>query len=259
MKKYSICNSLIFVLALLITVGYPLDAQKSHNVIFTFYGQACFIMTTSQGTRILTDPMMLDGYPLPEDLTADIVTVSHLHRDHNYVEAAKGKPRVLYGMQGKEGDELHHTFVPVDEKIKDVRIFNVLSNHFDPNMNPTANAIFVFEFDGIRVVDLGDIGTVLSVEQLKKVGQVDVLMIPVGEKYTVTLSQADSIVTQLKPKMIVFPMHFKTDAAQFLPTTAEDFLKGKPNVERIAGNTYLLNPMKKEAGMKYVLLDYKNR
>jgi L-ascorbate metabolism protein UlaG (beta-lactamase superfamily) len=257
MKKYPLCITLILVLALLITVGYPLDAQKSHDVTFTFYGQACFMMTTSQGTRILTDPMKLDGYPLPQDLTADIVTVSHLHRDHNYVAAAKGKPRVLYGMQGKSGDELHHSFVPVDEKIKDVRIIDVLSNHFDPKVSPVSNAIFVFEFDEIKVVHLGDIGTVLSTEQVKKIGTPDVLMIPVGGKYTVTLSQADSIVAQLKPKMIVFPMHFKTDAAQFLPTTAEDFLKGKPNVERIAGNRYMLNLATKNTGMKYVLLSYK--
>lgn len=259
MNKYISCCISIFIFVLSFGINCELIAQKPGEVLFTFYGQACFMMTTSQGTRIVTDPMKLDGYPLPEDLTADIVTVSHNHRDHNYVEAVKGKPAVLYGLKGKAGDDLHHVFVPLDEKIKDVRIFNVLSNHFDPNVSPVSNTIFVFEFDGIRVVHLGDIGTLLSAEQLKKIGTPDLLMIPVGGKYTVTLPQADSIVAQLKPRIAVIPMHFRTDAAQFLPTTAEDFLKRKPNVERIAGNSYLLDPAKKGAGMKYMLLDYKKR
>jgi L-ascorbate metabolism protein UlaG (beta-lactamase superfamily) len=259
MKKYPLCTPFIFVLALLITVGCSLDAQKSRDVTFTFYGQACFMITTSQGTRIVTDPMKLDGYPLPKDLAAEIVTVSHNHRDHNYVEAVTGKPRIIYGIQDKAGEALQDTFNNVDEKIKDVRIFNVLSNHFNPKVNSTINAIFVFEFDGIRVIHLGDIGTVLSTEQLKKIGYVDVLMIPVGGKYTVSLPDADAIISQLKPKMVIFPMHFKTDAADFLPTTAEDFLKGKSNVERISNNSYTLNLVTEHPVMKYILLNYKKR
>ena len=219
MTKYSVAKFVIFVIVLMIIVGFPSYAQKKSKIVFTFYGHVCFMIAISQGTLMLTDPMKIDEYPLPENLTSDIVTVSHNHRDHNYVEAVKGMPRILYGMQGKTGDEKHHTFVPVSEKI-------------------------------------GDLGTVLTPDQLKKIGKVDVLMIPVGGKYTVTIDQADSIVTQLKPGMIVFPMHLRTDAAQFLPAKAEDFLKGKVNVEKVRDNIYKLNFDKPRSGMKYILMDY---
>jgi L-ascorbate metabolism protein UlaG (beta-lactamase superfamily) len=257
MKNIFIGNSLIVGLLLIFSI--PASAQKPLQATFTFYGQACFMITTSQGTRIVTDPMLLDGYPLPKDLTAEIVTVSHNHRDHNYVKAINGKPRILYGMEGKTDDASDHKFIAVDEKIKDVRIYNVLSNHFDSDLNTTRNAIFVFEFDGIKVVHLGDIGTLLSEEQLKKIGNADVLMIPVGGKYTVTLEDADFLVSQLQPKLVVFPMHFRTEAAKFLPATAEDFLKGKSNAERIKGRTYKLDLSSRLPAMKYVLLDYKDK
>ena len=249
---------ILFSVTIMIIMGiFPLHAQKAKEVTFKFFGHSCFLITTSQGTRILTDPMKIEGYPIPENLTADIVTVSHNHFDHNYVEAVKGKPRILYGMEGKVGDEKNHKFIPISETIKDVKIFNVFSHHFHPDINPAGNSIFIYEFDGLKVAHLGDIGTVLNADQIKKMGKVDVLMIPVGGKYTMTLSEADSIISQLKPEMIVFPMHYKTDAASFLPVTADDFLNGKMNVERIKGNIYSISVKEVVTEMKYILLNYK--
>jgi len=212
------------------------------------------MITTPQGTKVLTDPIELKDYKVPADVTPDIVTVSHNHGDHDAVATVSGEPLVIYG-QDKEGEAPHQKIIPVDTTVNGIRIYDVVSNHFPPAHSPTLNAIFVFEFDSLRVVHLGDLGVALNEEQLEKIGRVDVLMIPVGGKYTIWGPSADSVVAQLKPTRAVIPMHFRTRVADFLPYTADDIVKGKTNVERIPGNQYTFDLSSPAAGLKYVVFD----
>ncbi len=237
--------------------GAAAFAQDSSAVSFTHYGHACFLITTSHGTRIMIDPPKLEGYPIADDVKPDLVTVSHRHIDHDNFSAVAGKPLVLIGVNGpmENGRGLEHKFIPIDTQVKDVRMYDIVSNHFNPKKSPVLNSIFVYEFAGIRVVHLGDLGLTLTAEQLQKIGAVDILMIPVGGIYTIEPAQQDSVIAQLKPKMIVFPMHYKTAVADFLAHTAEDFLKGKQNVQRIAGNTFTIDPKKPPKEMLYVVLN----
>ena len=60
-----------------------------------YLGHSCFKLTESTGTTIVTDPYKGIGYDLPKGLTADAVTVSHGHFDHNNVGAIGGRPRII--------------------------------------------------------------------------------------------------------------------------------------------------------------------
>lgn len=237
--------SLVIFMAFLAANGQCVKAQE---VRFQWFGQSCFLMVTSQNTHIIADPMQMGGYQIPADIKADIVTVSHEHGDHNKVDAVSGTPVVLRGLSGE----------PIDRKIKDVRIFTVDSFHDDSQgAQRGKNAIFVYEFDGVRVVHLGDLGHVLTSDQIQKIGAVDILMIPVGGTYTIFGESADKVVTQLKPRMIVFPMHFKTAEAQFLPHSGKDYVKGKPNVQILDGNSFSFDPKTPPKAMQYIVLNYK--
>lgn len=242
-----------FVASFLFVFAFFGPGLQAQEVTFRWFGQACFLIETSQHTRIITDPVQMGAYKVPEEIQPDIVTVSHEHGDHNKVDAISGSPDVLRGLTSGGGD-----FASIEEKIKDVKIYSVPSYH-DANQGQQRglNAIFVFEFDGLRVVHLGDLGHTLNAEQIEKIGPVDVVMIPVGGKYTVAGEEADKVVSQLNPKMIVFPMHFKTDAAEFLPYTGDDFTKGKQNVKKIEGNTYELDLKNPPSHMEYAVLNYK--
>ncbi|MBU1699711.1 MAG: MBL fold metallo-hydrolase [Candidatus Eisenbacteria bacterium] len=231
-------------------------ARISTKVTFTFYGHACFLITTSQNTQIMTDPMKLEGYSVPKEVEPTVVTVSHGHIDHDNVDAVSGNPIILKGLVGPRDQGLLQKFVEIDEQIGDVRIYNVVSNHNKPEISPMLNSIFVFEFDGIRVAHLGDLGVLLSDEQIDKIGNIDVLMIPVGGKYTISLDEADQVVKQLHPGAVVFPMHYRTDLSAFLPNTAEDFLKGKQNVIRVNGNSFHLDVDNPPQDLAYVLLNH---
>ena len=230
--------------------GLVLHAQE---VTFKWFGQACFLIETSQNTQIITDPMRMGLYMIPEDIKPDIVTVSHEHSDHNQVDAVSGKPTVLRGLISGGAD-----FAAIDQKIKDVRIYTIPSYHDKSQGSERGkNAIFVFEFDGLMVVHLGDLGHELTAEQVEKIGAVDVVMIPVGGTYTIFGAAADKVISQLNPKLIVFPMHFKTDSASFLPYSGDDYTKDKQNVKKVDGNTFRLDLNKTGDRLTYVVLNYK--
>ena len=240
---------------IILIVGGLLPAAESQRICsITWYGQACFLITTPQGTKILTDPIELKDYKVPKDVIPDVVTVSHKHPDHNAVSSVSGSPEIIYGTSRVETNSQEKS-TPVDRKIKEARIYDVGSYHFRPSINSTLNSIFVFEFDSVRIVHLGDLGMTLTPEQIEKIGRVDVLMIPVGGEYTIWGATADSVVAQLKPTRAVIPMHFRTRVADFLPYTADDFVKGKSEAARIAGNQYTLDLSTPAAGAKYVVFD----
>jgi L-ascorbate metabolism protein UlaG (beta-lactamase superfamily) len=248
MKKVIIFAVSFFVLLTL--ANLCLDAKE---VTFKWFGQGCFLIQTSQNTQIITDPMKMGSYMIPEDIKPDIVTVSHEHFDHNQVDVVSGNPTVLRGLTSGGSD-----FAAIDQKIKDVRIYTVASYHDKSQGSQRGkNAIFVFEFDGIKVAHLGDLGDSIPPASVQKIGPVDVVLIPVGGTYTIFGKEADHVVSQLNPKMMVFPMHFKTDSASFLPYTGDDYVKDKQNVKKVDGNTFKLDLDSPPQSLVYVVLNYK--
>ncbi len=183
-------------------------------------GHATFLITSDDGTRIITDP-----YEPNERLTygeikesADIVTVSHGHGDHSNVAAVGGNPAVV-----KETTE-----------VKGIKFKGIPACHDDAGGEKRGNiTIFCFEVDGIKLCHLGDLGHPLSDAQLAEMGKVDVLMIPVGGNFTIDAKVAGEVCEKLAPRLII-PMHFKNDRCPNFPVAGvDDFIKGKSNVTNL--------------------------
>jgi len=86
------------------------------------------------------------------------------------------------------------------------------------------NTIYLMEIDEISVCHLGDLGHVLTAEQVEELGNVDILLLPVGGVSTISVPVAAEVVRQLEPK-IVIPMHYRTPALDRELEPAERFLK----------------------------------
>lgn len=176
----------------------------------TWLGHSCFRIKGNQAI-IITDPFPPDlGYTLGKQ-TADIVTVSHQHPSHSYVKGISGEPRVVKG--------------PGEYEISGVLIIGIATFH-DALKGQTKgkNTAYLMEIDGVAVCHLGDIGHVLSDEQVEEMGKVDVLMLPVGGASTINAAMASEIVRKLEPRA-VFPMHYKTPQLKRQLDPVEDFLK----------------------------------
>jgi len=218
------------------------------EVIIDYYGHSCFMITTPDNTKILMDPVEFKGYHMPEGIKPDVVTVSHNHPDHNRIDKVAGEPEIFLGVSSD-----NQKVNTIKKKVNEVSIYTVPSWH-DPGRHGV-NAIFVYEFDGIRIVHLGDLGTTLSESQVEAIGEVDILMIPVGGQFTISGSDADEVIRQLNVKSIVLPMHYKTEAFS-LPYSSEDFMQGKDNCKRISGNTFTLNLSNMPQKREIVVMDY---
>lgn len=213
----------------------------------TWLGHASFLVESADGTRIITDPYEAGSYDgavgyRPIEECADIVTISHDHADHNAVEAVTGAPEVVRG---------------ADERtVKGIPIRGVTTFH-DENKGQDRgrNTVYVLEVDGLRVGHLGDLGHQLSDDEAKAVGEVDVLLAPVGGYYTIGPEEAKRVAETLGASIII-PMHYKTDALGFPIQPVDDFLKLMDKVERAGGRSVELAKEDIQPAPKVIVLDY---
>jgi L-ascorbate metabolism protein UlaG (beta-lactamase superfamily) len=212
------------------------------EVRIRWHGQSFFEILSSKGTRIVTDPHAIEGYGRVT-VEADLVTISHFHNDHTQfgVIENEDKAKKLWGLKN-EGKKVEWN--PIDEKFKDVHIRTVGVYH-DPRkgMERGKNSVFIFEMDGLHIVHLGDLGHLLSDEEIKAIGPVDVLMIPVGGIYTINGAEAKKVVEQLKPRQYVIPMHYGTKVFDYV-LPVDEFLdqQKKENVKKFATNELVVKP-----------------
>jgi len=206
-----------------------------------WFGHACFLITSSEGVRILTDPFDPSvGYKVPE-VEADIVTTSHDHHDHNYLKAAKG--------------DFVHLSSPGSFDEKGIKIKGISTYHDDENGKKRGkNVVFVFEVDGLKVCHLGDLGHILSDEQIKEIGPVDVLLLPVGGTYTIDYKQATELVNLMEPKLVI-PMHFKTPALKFPIDNVDKFLANMSSVQSLGSQELVLDSDFNTTG-RVIVMDY---
>ncbi len=242
-------------LVLIVFLSQSADAQEPGELMITFVGHACFVITTPAQIRIVTDPIDLWGLRLPSGFSADVVTVSHNHLDHNAVSTVSGTPRIIYGTD-PEGEAPFQQHIPINETVGDVTIRNVSSYHSSPSVSPQLNSIFLFEVDGFTIAHLGDLGRTLTDEQVDRLGRVDILMIPVGGQYTLTLDEVDETVRQINPTIAVIPMHYRTETVYVVPNGVEDYVGGKQGVVRVSGNTYTVHREQSSAPLQYVVYTY---
>jgi len=181
-----------------------------------WYGHACFrlMVKTKNGNRItiITDPFDKPTGLNPPRCKADIVTVSHDHHDHNNVKAISGEPFVIEG--------------PGEYDVKGIFIKGIYSFHDNlKGEERGTNTIYMIEAEDMKICHLGDLGQKeLSSNQLDKIGEVDILMVPVGGIYTINGSEAVQIINQIEPK-IVIPMHYKLPKINLKLNKVDKFLE----------------------------------
>lgn len=180
-------------------------------------GQALFKLKGKKAS-ILIDPFKEEftGLKLPKDLSSDVVLSSHNHDDHNNtsgINSPAGSPAMIFKDPG-------------EYEVAGVVISAIPSFHDNTSGSERGkNTIFHLMFDGLNIVHLGDLGQQeLTEEQIAQIGEVDILLIPVGGTYTIDGKQATVIISQLEPKIII-PMHYKLPGLKFDLAELEVFLK----------------------------------
>lgn len=180
----------------------------------TWLGHSCFKIQDKIGPdaiTVVTDPFGKSVGLKTPSCEADIVTMSHDHDDHNNIDGVRGTPFVIdtageYEVKGVgiEGVTVYH-----DEKAGDDRGRNI---------------IFRIDMDGISIVHLGDLGHLLDAKQTEKLAGTDILLIPVGGKYTIDAKKAVEVVSQIEPRIII-PMHYRSEGSKIDIDGVDKFIK----------------------------------
>jgi L-ascorbate metabolism protein UlaG (beta-lactamase superfamily) len=195
-----------------------------------WFGHSYFLITSSKGLAVAIDPFDKRlGYPVPR-VEADIVAVTHRHFDHDAVGNVGGNPEVLMEPRGAR-------------VVEGVPFVGVKTFHDEQRGRIRGpNQVICFELDGIRFCHLGDLGHILAPDQVREIGRVDVLFVPVGGYYTIDAQQAAKVVSQLKPRIAV-PIHYRT--ARTLRdsplATADGFAEAMKRVRIVKGNSFSIS------------------
>jgi len=173
-------------------------------------GHASFRLKSKDAT-IITDPYDKSlGLGSPGQ-RADIVTVSHNHPHHNSVAAVKGDPMVIAG--------------PGEYEVRGVFITGVWSFADDEGGKKLGrNNVFLFHLDDLVVCHLGALGHTLSSQQLEAIGDVDVLLVPVGGNVSLTAGKASEVISQIEPRVVI-PMHYSTGRETLQMDSLDKFTK----------------------------------
>lgn len=149
----------------------------------------------SKGVALVTDPYGDIGLKFPR-VEANIVTISHDHSDHNAADLVKGDFKVVNG--------------PGEYEIQGISIIGLPTYHDDKKGQLRGkNTIYIIEAEKLRVAHLGDLGHKLDEKQVEAMGEIDILLIPVGAVYTIDSTQAVETVQSIEPRICI-PMHFNT-------------------------------------------------
>lgn len=167
----------------------------------THIGHACFLIE-NETEKLIIDPYDESiGYEKIEE-TVNYILISHDHYDHNYTKN-----------------------ITLEENNGSFKIQKIDSFHDNQGGRVRGNNIIhVIETDDTRICHLGDLGHLLDEEQIKEIGKIDVLLIPVGGTYTIDYEAAEEVTKQLNPMMVI-PMHYKTDKLNLNIAPVDNFIR----------------------------------
>ena len=176
----------------------------------SWLGHSCFRIKGAQAT-VITDPYAPTlGYSLGKP-TANIVTVSHPHPGHSYVEGVGGEPKLVTG--------------PGEYEISGVLIIGMSTFHDREGGSIRGkNTVYLLEVDEVTICHLGDLGHVLTAEQTEGLENIDLLLLPTGGVSTIDAPVAAQVMRQLDPKVVI-PMHYQTEALNRELEPVDRFLK----------------------------------
>lgn len=211
----------------------------------TWYGHACFRLRGKRAA-VVTDPFPSTLTPgRSPRLEADVVTMSHPSPNHSAADDVGGNP--------------YHVKGPGEYEVQDVTVLGLDSRQATPAGSAARdaphNTIYLIELDDVRICHLGDLGQGLDDHLEERIGDVDVLLVPVGGGNALGAAQGAEVARRLEPRYVV-PMHYAVPQLKVELEPLEPFLKEMGVESAEPQNRLSVQPSSSSEGeMKVVVLE----
>jgi len=210
---------------------------------FKWFGHSMWEISTAS-VSIIVDPFTDIGYPMPKNLVANIVISSHEHYDHNNFKLITPPFQKISQIGAYQ--------------LKDIKVKLIEASHGrleSKNLGDTY--LCLIHIDGVSILHCGDLGVVPNDSILSEIGVVDVLLVPVGGKYTIDAGMAKEVIELLSPK-IIFPMHYKLKCSKIdIIDTIEPFKALFPSMEKIESDFFCVDNKMLESGeVRIITMNY---
>jgi L-ascorbate metabolism protein UlaG (beta-lactamase superfamily) len=209
-------------------------------VDLTWLGHGCFRLR-GRSAAVVTDPYPPSLGPKLPKLEADLITISHQHDNHSYTQAVVKEPYVVDGPGEYEVAGVTVTGLPTFHDARHGELHG-------------RNTVCVIELDDVRVCHLGDLGHPLAADMLETLGNIDVLLVPVGGGNTLDAAGASEVVRQVEPRVVI-PMHYALPALKTELEPVERFLKEMGVTEAEPQPRLSIQPSSAEAETRVVVLE----
>ena len=209
----------------------------------TWFGHAMWKVATDK-VSIVFDPYNDIGYPMPKNLTADIVISSHEHGDHSNFKLLTGSFKKISQIG------TYH--------LENMRIKLIEASHGQLNGKKLGDTFLsLLTLENMTFLHCGDLGSIPGDDIIYEIEGIDILFVPVGGHYTIDAITAKEFIELVKPK-IVFPMHYKTEVSKIDGIAGiEPFIELFPETERIDSNSINITKNSfKPKKQRYILLNY---
>lgn len=202
----------------------------------TWFGHASFsFIDKSSGQRIYyIDPFQLPKSNLPK---ADIIFVTHAHYDHlsegDISSILKDDTVVVATPDSLETLKIKQKKFPVmpnkEYEVKGFKFSTVPAYNIRPerlSAHPRSNnwVGYIFDINGQRFYHAGDTDFIPEMQTFASLG-IDVVMLPMGGKYTMDVNEAILAVNAIKAKKVI-PMHYKRLLGENYKEAEEKLKKG---------------------------------
>jgi len=182
-----------------------------------YYGDCCFKITTKPAGRATEDIVIWTD--TPEKKTgirtpfghADVALLSHVSPDDESLSGLKDDPSIIY--------------TPGEYAVKGVSVVGHPSSRDEEwGAKHGRNTIFIFDSEDVKLCFLGALGHKLDEKTIEKIGDIDILFVPVGGGDTLSPGEVDELIRSIEPKMVI-PMHYALDGVSISAEGAEPFCK----------------------------------
>lgn len=205
-----------------------------------YFSHSAFQVTTDSGIKILIDPFLDNNPTSPvksDDVDADYIILSHAHNDHlgDAIKIAKRRKLTFICVNElgnyllSKGFETHNMHIGGGYNFDFGRVKFTIAHHGSQTPEGTyagEPAGIILKAEGITLYHTGDTGLFLDMKLIAEMnGPVDYMLLPIGDNFTMNITDAVKAVEFVKPKVAI-PMHYNT-----FPEIQTDPLEFKKKVE----------------------------